>query len=138
MTGKVIVLSEEDNLTRIAEGLEHFHFRHIPVVDGAKLVGMLTQHDVLRSAVAKLDHSVLAQVREARVLDQTFVRDIMRSDVLTIRPEELVQTAAERMLDEGVGALPVVGESGEVVGIITETDVLRFVARRPARSPAWQ
>jgi CBS domain-containing protein len=130
MTGKVVVLSEEDNLSRVAEGLDQFSFRHIPVVDGAKLVGMLSQSDVLRSAVSKLDDNVFTQAREARLLEQTFVRDVMHSAVLTIRPEELVQTAAARMLDEGISALPVVSDAGDVIGIVTATDVLRLVARR--------
>jgi acetoin utilization protein AcuB len=130
------VLSEEDNLSRVADGLERFRFRYIPVVDGAKLVGILSQRDVLKSAVSKLDHNVFQEAREARVLEQTFVRDIMKSGVVTIRPEELVQTAAERMLDEGVGALPVVGDTGDVIGIITQTDVLRFVTGRRRRGLA--
>jgi CBS domain-containing protein len=130
MTHRVIVLSEEDNLTQIAAGLEHFRFHHLPVVDDGKLVGMLSHRDILRSTIAGADGSAVAKTLEARFLEQTFVRDVMQTTVLSARAQDLVSDAAERMLTARVGALPVVDEQNTLVGIVTENDVLRFVATR--------
>lgn len=130
MSRKVIVLSEEDNLSRITAGLDHFRFHHLPVVDGTKLVGMLSQRDMLRNTVSGVDHGAIARTREERYLETMFVRDVMQTEVLTIRADELVSVAAERMLAARVGALPVVGDDNQLLGIVTENDVVRLVARR--------
>ena len=55
MTHKVITVFEEDNLTGVEEGMAHFKFRHLPVVDGKKLVGLVTQRDLLRIAASALE-----------------------------------------------------------------------------------
>jgi acetoin utilization protein AcuB len=130
MSRKVIVLSEEDNLSQITAGLDHFRFHHLPVVDGPKLVGMLSQRDMLRNTVTGVDHGAIARTREERYLEKTFVRDVMQSEVLTIGEDELVSVAAERMLTARVGALPVVGDANQLLGIVTENDIVRLVARR--------
>lgn len=128
MTRSVVVLSEEDNLSQVAAGLDRYRFHHLPVVDGSKLVGMLSQHDMLRHTVSGVDRSAVASSREARYLEQTFVRDVMKTDVLTVRADELVSTAADRMLAGRVSALPVVDAEDALIGIVTEKDILRLVA----------
>ena len=128
MTRDVITLNEEDNLEMVAAGLERFRFHHLPVVDGSKLVGMLSQRDMLRATVAGGDRSAFARAREHRYLEQTFVRDVMRTKLVTARPEEQVSMAAKRMLEMRYGALPVVDGEGNLVGIITENDVMRLAA----------
>lgn len=136
MTRNVIVLSEEDNLCRIAEGLDRFRFHHIPVVDGTKLVGMLSQRDMFSNSAGGLRCGPFSREKDALLLERTFVRDVMSSTVPTALPDELVSTAAERMLEGRVGALPVVNEHGEVVGIVTEHDIMRLVARSGTLAPA--
>jgi len=58
------------------------------------------------------------------VSDRLLVQDAMTADVLTVTPEQSVATAAERMSARGVRALPVVNDSGEVVGLITDQEVM--------------
>jgi len=130
MTREVEVLREEDNLTSLASIFDRYGFRHLPVVDGRKLVGMLSQRDLLRATVAGLDHSAVARDREAHFLERTFVRDIMMTPVLTTSVHELVRDAARRMATARIGALPVVDEAGDLVGILTESDILRLAAER--------
>ena len=128
MTRQVVTLNEEDNLEMVAAGLERFRFHHLPVVDGRKLVGMLSQRDMLRHTVAEQDRSPLDRARERRYLEQTFVRDLMRTKLVTAHPEEPVSMAAKRMLEMRFGALPVVDSEGDLIGIITENDVVRLAA----------
>jgi CBS domain-containing protein len=129
MTYEVVSLLEEQNLLIVASNLERFRFHHLPVVDGAKLVGMISQRDLLKNTVAGVDHSAVARAREARVREQTFVRDVMQTDVITASADEPVLEVARRMLQARVGALPVVSPLGELIGIVTENDVLRHVAK---------
>jgi CBS domain-containing membrane protein len=128
MTRDVITLLEEDNLESVGATLARFRFHHLPVVDGRRLVGMMSQRDMLRFTVAGVDRSPPARMREARFLEQTFVRDVMHPDVITARPDESVQSAAERMLAHRFGALPVVDDQENLIGIVTENDIVRSVA----------
>jgi CBS domain-containing protein len=128
MTREVVTLLEEDNLQNVAAGLEHFRFHHLPVVDDRKVVGMLSQRDILRATVAGIDGGAAARAREARFLEQTFVRDVMTTEVVTARPDESIKAAAQRMLQHRFGALPVVDEHNNLLGIVTENDILRTVA----------
>src|SRR5687767_2777657 len=66
MTRNVVVLAEEDNLSQVAAGLDRYRFHHLPVVDGTKLVGILSQRDILRNTVSGVDRSAVASTREAR------------------------------------------------------------------------
>lgn len=128
MTRDVVTLNEEDNLLMVAAGLKRFRFHHFPVVDNRRLVGLVSQRDMLRATVAGVDQSAVARAREARFLEQTFVRDIMRTDILTVRPEDPVSLAAKRMLEHRFGCLPVVDGEQRLLGIITENDIVRLAA----------
>lgn len=128
MTRDVVTLLEEDNLEHVAAGLARYRFHHLPVVDGGRVVGILSQRDMLKATVAGRDHSVAALAKEARFLEQTFVRDVMRTAVVCVMPAESIPRAAKLLLTAGVGALPVVDGDGNLVGIVTEHDIVRTVA----------
>jgi len=128
MTRELVTLVEEDNLEHVAAGLARYRFHHLPVVDGRKLVGMLSQRDMLRATVAGADRSAAARAREARFLEETFVRDVMRTTLVTVMPSASIPAAAKLMLSARVGALPVVDGDGYLVGLVTENDIVRTVA----------
>lgn len=128
MTRHVITLFEEDNLERVSEDFGHLHFRHLPVVDDGKLVGILSQQDILQATVHHNEGKPRGPEGRARFLEQTFVRDVMRTDVLTARPDEAIGEAAKRMLATSYGALPVVDADGMLVGIVTENDIVRIAS----------
>lgn len=125
MTRDVTTVYEESNLQEVLAILGPYHFRHLPVVDGKRVVGILSHRDLLMVTSQGLDTTGAAHARQARLLDQTFVRDVMNMNVLTTRAEASVADAARSMLDNKVGALAVVNEQQELLGIVTETDLLR-------------
>jgi CBS domain-containing protein len=110
--------------------------RHLPVVaDDGRLIGMLTDRDV-RSAViapALAERLPARWRRRAKILQKRGealrVRDAMTWDCVTTAPDASLAQAAAIMLDGRFGCLPVV-ESGRLVGILTERDVLRALAER--------
>jgi CBS domain-containing membrane protein len=127
MTRELVTLYEEEDVTRIEEAMERHRFHHLPVVDGKKLVGLLTHRDLLRfdSSVREGAAAQRTQERAGR----TFVRDIMQRDVETVRPETPLVEAATRMRDENIGCLPVVNDEGELVGMLTSRDLLDLAVR---------
>jgi len=89
--------------------------RHLPVLDDRRrLVGMLSDRDVMRVVGAKRNGKVA---------------DIMSREVVTIRPEAPAHEAASLMIDLKIGSLPVVDEEGNLVGMITQTDYLELARR---------
>src|SRR2546430_309837 len=108
MTREVQTLHEEDNLLDVARRMDTFRFRHLPVEDEGKLVGLVTDRDILRLAGSALDSSVVAHVKETQLEEKTFVADVMTRDVQTISPLTPIAEAARMMLDAKIGCLPVV------------------------------
>jgi CBS domain-containing membrane protein len=117
MTRRVIFLREEDNLSRIVEGMEHFGLRHLPVLDGDKLVGMITHRDMLKILSA-------SERRE----ETTFVASIMTRDPIAVGPDTTIAEAARILIKARFGCLPVVDENRNVIGIVTEHDFMKILA----------
>ena len=84
--------------------------RHLPVVDGGKVVGILSDRD-LRMAITGRP-------------DETAVSDVMTPDPLTVTSGTVVEVAGRLMVEHSVGCVPVVDDGG-LVGILTESDLLR-------------
>lgn len=128
MTRNVVTLREEDNLEHVAEELETYRFRHLPVVDGNRVVGMVTQRDLFRLSVSSRDRTSVADARERRIEEGTFVGAIMTRDPMVIESSASIAAAAQCMAGAKVGALPVV-DNDKLVGILTEQDLLMVLAR---------
>lgn len=141
MTRNVVVVHEEDNLEWIEEAMNRHQFRHLPVVDGKRLVGILSHRDILRVSVGALAN-LRQGISEQRTLEERcFVANMMNPTVLTTRPEATVVEAARAMLTGRVGALPVVDADGALVGIVSRGDLLLALVRHaeattaPAETP---
>ena len=88
---------------------------HLPVVNEKnEVVGILTRRDLQIAA---------QHFREAPVE----VSDVMHTQVVTISPDEPLLVAARQMIDKRIGGLPVLDDNGKMVGILTETDLLRVL-----------
>jgi acetoin utilization protein AcuB len=101
--------------------------RHLPVVDRGRLVGIVTDRD-LRYVL--FDPALQAKLGpETEIFESRAVRDVMTWAVISVGPQTDLRRAARLMLEDKIGALPVV-DAGRVVGVLTERDVLRAFATR--------
>lgn len=92
--------------------------RHLPVLDNGTLVGMLSDRDVRGIASATLTGEVDDQLSLA-------VSELMTSDPISVDPEADICDAIDLMIENKVGALPVIAE-GKLIGIVSYVDVLRY------------
>ncbi|MBI3184027.1 MAG: CBS domain-containing protein [Myxococcales bacterium] len=114
MTTGVMTLRARDEISQANVEMKLGNIRHLPVVDEkGHVVGIVSNRDVMRA---------LGRSGRAKKLP---VSKVMTREVITVRPETPAHRAAEIMLDRKIGALPVVGEGEQLVGIVTESD---FVA----------
>jgi CBS domain-containing protein len=104
--------------------LEH-RIRHLLVTDGGRLAGIVTDRDIRLNLPSPATSLSVWEINY--LLARMTVESVMTTTVITVNPDRGAQDAARIMLDHKIGALPVV-DSGTVVGIMTETDVVRAFA----------
>ena len=114
MTEAVVTLGPEDNLGLASDIIALGRLRHLPVVDHGRLIGLVTHRDVLR-ALASPTRQLLA-------------REAMTPRPRCVRPTTPISRAIRLMLTNRFGCLPVVDAHRHLVGIVTETDLLRYAA----------
>ena len=127
MTRDVFTLSTGGTLAEAVEMLRSRRIRHIPIVDGRHLVGIVTDRDVKR-AMPSLQ-SGATQEEFNRVLHNTNVMKVMTRDPVSVHPQTPVREALLMLIDRKYGALPVVND-GELVGIVTDIDFLRLLEEK--------
>ena len=127
MTREVVTLFEEDNLVGVEEGMQRYKFRHLPVVDEGKLVGLVTHRDLLRVAASELEPT--AARRTEHLKQSVFVRDVMRRDLVTVREDTPLEDAGRLLWNNKLGCLPVTKDDGSLVGIVTEADYVKLAIR---------
>jgi acetoin utilization protein AcuB len=126
MQAHPVTATLETRLPQLVRLLERRGFRHLPVLDGGKLVGIVSDRDVKQSMASAAS---MTQGRERdRLLDELTAGQIMARTVVTIGPTFGVEEAARLMATRKISALPVT-EGDRLMGIVTETDVLQLFVR---------
>ena len=121
MTQKVVTISPEESLLTAQELMEERGIRRLPVVEGGRLVGIITHADILRAIPVEASGD-LWEFDCLHPLAKLTVKEVMTSDPLTVSPGATLEEAALLMQEHKIGGLPVVDE-GHLVGIITESDI---------------
>lgn len=114
MTAEVITLTPGDTLGQAREIFMGKRIHHIPIVDGKKLVGLVTSWDLFKlglSAVAYQDMRV---------------SEVMTTHLATLDPDQHIGAAAEVLMAHLFHAIPIVNDKHELVGIVTTYDVLKY------------
>ena len=123
MKTQLVTLNADSKLGFANDIMYLGRIRHLPVVKGDTIVGILTQRDLYRSSLT----SILTNWKENKeFLDSIKVSEVMTKNVITVAPDATIEEAAQIMIDKKVGGLPVVKEKNKLVGLITETDVLEY------------
>ena len=125
MTKNVVKLNLSDDLTKAEILFKKHHIRHIPVVEGNKIVGMLSYTDLLRISFADaIDDD--EDVVDTTVYNMFTVEQVMAKKLISIAPETTIKEAAEILASKEFHALPVC-EGDLLVGIVTTTDLIKYL-----------
>ena len=134
MQPHVVTVTPQTTLSEAVRLTRQRGIRHLPVLEGGELVGIVSDRDIKR-AMASPATSLEAHELTS-LLDRLTMAEIMTRPVMTVAPPVPVEEAARVMVREKISALPVT-EEGRLVGIVTETDVLElFVKAMGAGEPS--
>jgi acetoin utilization protein AcuB len=129
MTREVVTVGPETTAAKALALCRGNRIRHLPVIEGRRLVGVISDRD-LRSAIP-----ALGDPKRAEALQKVRVGDEMAREVATVHPEDPIEYAASEMYERKIGCLPVL-ERDDLVGIVTSSDVMRaFVHLIGAHEP---
>jgi CBS domain-containing protein len=131
MSRKLITVRAHDSVETAVALLRQRGVRHLLVLQGRELVGIVSDRDIKRALGPQKSKKTKVMNLGGLyfLLEPILVSEIMTADVVTIDPGLSAQEAAAIMVAERFGALPVVRD-GELIGIITETDLLRYFANQ--------
>ncbi|MBP2628523.1 MAG: putative signal transduction protein with domain containing protein [Firmicutes bacterium] len=123
MTPNPITITSAATIADASELMRVNKFRRLPVVDGGKLVGLVTDRDL--RAVSPSPATTLSIFELNYLLAKIKIKDIMQKKVITIQSAATVEEAAILLYNHRIGGLVVVDDHGTVSGIITETDIFK-------------
>lgn len=127
MTRRVRTARPRDPVSLVRDLIHDHGVRHVPVVDeDGSLVGLVSHRDLLRAALIEQPDS--APLAEDERLEEITVGEVMNTSVDTVEPDTPLIEAAELMLENKYGCVPVI-EGPQLVGILTESDFVRHVVR---------
>ena len=125
MQTEFVTLQPTDRLDVADDVMKLGQIRHMPVVEANRVVGVVSQRDLL---AASLSRAMEIDPKDHRsFLRSVEISEVMSDRVITIEPTSTVGEAARLMIRHKIGCLPVVDSLGSPVGLITETDLLRAV-----------
>ncbi len=126
MTADVIAVFPNDTLATLRELMVERDVRHMPAVnDDGDLVGLVSERDLLRHSL--IQQADVPDFVEDTILERLEVRELMNTGVESADPDQDIREAAQIMLENKYGCLPVV-EGQRLVGILTEADFVRLFA----------
>ena len=133
MTDDPIVITPELSVVKVLALMREAAIRHLPVVDEDGIMGMLSRRDLnfihgVPGVFEGVKDEDLEEILEAPVGVVLKSRSLVDRDVIALDRDDELKKAVDLFVSTSVGALPVIDEDGEVVGILSAIDVLRWVA----------
>ncbi len=125
MTQKVVTITTQDDLVSAEELFKKHRIRHIPVVRGDTILGMLSYTDLMRISFADAIDEDEFEV-DTMVYNMFSIEQVMVKDVVSVPPTATIKEVAQFLALKEFHALPVV-EEGKLVGIVTTTDLIRYL-----------
>ncbi|WP_264552827.1 HPP family protein [Flavobacterium sp. N2038] len=123
MTKTVVTANEKEDLKTVVEKLRKNTIRHIPIVKGKEVIGIISRTDINRLTFGALFEG--QEGADEAILEMLSISQVMTSKPKTVTSDITVRDLAEIFAKEEFHALPVV-DNGELKGIVTTTDVIKY------------
>jgi CBS domain-containing protein len=118
----ILTVEADDSLERVKRIMQGHPIHHVPVLERGKLVGIISTSDLLRHASGGADDTARDEDVKAR--------NVMETSLVTLRPRDPLLKAARLLTQEQFSSLPIVDDEGELIGILTIRDLLRYIIQQ--------
>jgi len=125
LTRDVVTAHVGQKLSDVRKLLATSGFHHMPVVSGQKLIGLISASDILGISVEGLGSDERSM--DAYLDHQFSIEGLMKTDLRTLPIKSSIADAAVMLSDGSIHAVPVVDDEGDLVGLVTSTDLVRFL-----------
>lgn len=125
MTKNVHTVNLSDELADVVQTLKKHKIRHIPVVDGKDVVGIISRTDINRLTFGSLFEN--QDGADEAILSMLSVSQVMSSNPRLVKATTTIREVAEIFANEEFHALPVTDDHGKLVGIVTTTDIIKYL-----------
>lgn len=115
MKKEVITVKEEEGISQVSELMKKYDIGSIVVIKGKKAEGIITERDIVYKIIAEKKNPY-----------ETTAKEAMSAPIMVIKPTALLEEAAKAMKTHRIKRLPVINEQKELVGIITEGDIMEI------------
>jgi len=127
MTSELTTLNHDASLLDAVLLMRSSGFRHLPVVNGDRLVGILSDRDVQRASPSIFGKMTPEEYN--RIFETTAIEKVMAKEITTVRPDTPVTEVVKMMHESKFGSVPVVEGDNKLVGIVTTTDLLGLLSK---------
>lgn len=125
MSTDIAVVQAGQPLSEVRQTMCDRHIHHVPIANGKKLVGLISFTDMMK---INLVINGADERSISTIIDQNFkITDVMATDLVTIKDTDTVRHASELLIKGHFHSLPVVDGNNDIVGIITSTDLIRYL-----------
>lgn len=125
MSSDLLTVHSAQKVSEVYELLTENRIHHVPVVNGKKLVGLISSTDIMKLS---LDAYGTPDSSNTEYIDTQFsIDDVMSDNLVTIKADDSIRSAAEMLSSGTHHSLPVVNGDGELAGIVTTTDLVNYL-----------
>lgn len=125
MTSDLLTVNLTNSLLDVKDIFEKNKVRHIPVVSGSKIIGLVSKTDFYRITYNLGDESAKDQINSA-ILSSNTIEDVMTKNLETVKATETIQDVAQMLVEREFHAVPVV-DGDTLKGIVTTTDIIKYL-----------
>lgn len=125
MTSDLLTVNLTNSLLDVKDIFEKNKVRHIPVVSGSKIIGLISKTDFYRITYNLGDESAKDQINSA-ILSSNTIEDVMTKNLETVKATETIQDVAQMLVEREFHAVPVV-DGDTLKGIVTTTDIIKYL-----------
>lgn len=126
MSKSVIAVNPTKKLSEVNALFKEYNIRHIPVTDGSKLTGVISKADMGKLIYMDPNQEIAEEMMNS-LYDSHALTDVMVKNPITVNADTHIKDVAEILANQSFHSLPVVEENGELVGIVTTTDLLNYL-----------
>lgn len=127
MRSPVVSVRTDELFSHVEEKFRRKGIRHLPVIDAyGKVVGLITQRDLYRHISPRVTEE--GTVYDEAQLNSFMIKHVMSPNPVTLAPDDSLAKAVELMAANKFGCIPIVDKNQKPVGILTETDILQWLA----------